>query len=519
MKIDLGCGYNKQPGYIGIDRYETPDTKIVCDFDVNIPLDDNSVDYVMASHSLEHAKDIMITMEEIYRVCKHKAIVCIAAPYYNTSLNVANPYHKQVFNEHTARFFTSDPYSIIPQEEYYFPHAVAWGLGASDNSNLKIDFRCIKMEYFYFPEYRKLVEEEKARLRNTSINIVDQIVIHLVVVKDEITQDELINISKTPLEEPHHVTIRRLREQHEDNTSDLIILSEKFKISQETNAEINGEIEKLNQIIKNQQESLQDEATIKNLIDKLENEIKNLRATVRENDLMTSMLKEGIDRIENIELHQIQENDIQENITNSASEYYDLVGTLSNNDQKSYELWVQHDLSKKSRWKKASDRLKLIRNSNSFDLSDQINELCRETINYSVIQAKESLDNYVLTLGDSILNEGIMYYEVSPSQDKWSGVECLFTNYRSEKINEFLAFEVLNMDHHIIRTVIMDSSAIKHNEPTTISFEDIQISGDNKFIVRFMGISPHIWGVQLYEWVEFDKVGKRKRTAFAGRLL
>ena len=35
------------------------------------------------------------------------AQVCIVAPYYNQGLNLANPYHVQVFNEHSPRFWTA----------------------------------------------------------------------------------------------------------------------------------------------------------------------------------------------------------------------------------------------------------------------------------------------------------------------------------------------------------------------------------------------------------------------------
>lgn len=511
MKIDLGCGYNKSPGYIGIDRFETPDTKIVCDFDVHIPLEDNSVDYVMASHSLEHAKDIMVTMEEIYRVCKHKAIVCIAAPYYSTSLNVANPYHKQVFNEHTARFFTNDPYSVIPQEEYYFPHAIAWGLGSSDNSNLNIDLRCVKLEYFYFPEYRKMDEKEKARLRNTSMNVVDQILIHLVVVKEEISREELLEISKMPLEEPMHVTFRRMKEQHEDSLYEKEQLENELNILQTTIEEIKKENKSLSQIVGELEGLARKEEKVENLVQTLEQQANNLKNLFSENSVLNDLFKKNIERLENIDTLKAEvaftDSHVEENEMDP------------NQDQKNYELWIQHELSGNSKWKKLSNRIKRITNHKFEDLSNLINDLCKETVNYSAIQSNKSLDNYVLTLSDPIKHEGIIYYEVSPKHDNWNGIECIFTNYRSESRKDYLAFEVLSMDHQIIRTVLLNSTLIKHNEPTTLRFDEIQHSGGNNYIVRFMGISPYIWGIQLYEWVEFNRVGKKVKTAFAGRLL
>jgi hypothetical protein len=56
VKIDLGCGGNKQPGWIGIDFQDLPGVDIVQDLSKypwdNIP--DGIADMAMASHVLEH---------------------------------------------------------------------------------------------------------------------------------------------------------------------------------------------------------------------------------------------------------------------------------------------------------------------------------------------------------------------------------------------------------------------------------------------------------------------------------
>jgi len=80
VRANLGCGKKKQPSFIGIDRFPLPGVDIVADMNKGLPLADNSVDYLAASHSLEHVDDLTLTMQEIYRVCKHKALVCIVAP-------------------------------------------------------------------------------------------------------------------------------------------------------------------------------------------------------------------------------------------------------------------------------------------------------------------------------------------------------------------------------------------------------------------------------------------------------
>lgn len=216
VRVDLGCGTNKEPGFIGIDCLPLPGVDIVADLNKKLPLKSDSVDYLAACHSLEHVQDLLFTMGEIYRICKHLALVCIVAPYSNTSANIANPFHKQAFNEHTPRFFTNSPHTLIPQEDWAFPHAIPWGLGNSDNSTCQIDFRCLRIEYFYFPQYRSLSRQKKRQLRQTFLNVVDQIMYYLLVVKQPISNEEIEQLAKTiPYPEPWIVTDRRNRDRQQ----------------------------------------------------------------------------------------------------------------------------------------------------------------------------------------------------------------------------------------------------------------------------------------------------------------
>jgi SAM-dependent methyltransferase len=212
LKLDLGCGQHKQQGYVGIDRMLISGVDVVCDINRGIPFADHSISEVMASHVLEHVEDLIASMEEIYRVCKHKAVVCILAPYAHTSLNMANPFHRFQFNEHTPRFFTACADSLIEANQYEFPFITQWGLGKTENPNMKMDFRCIRMELFYFPRYAALSMEEQTRLRQTQLNVADQIMYHLVAVKQSITREELMNLANLPLEVPSFVTYRRAYE-------------------------------------------------------------------------------------------------------------------------------------------------------------------------------------------------------------------------------------------------------------------------------------------------------------------
>lgn len=183
LRIDLGCGPSKQEGFIGVDRFPLENVDVVADIDERLPFDSDSVDILYASHSLEHVKDLMATMREIYRICKHGAQLCIVAPYNEQKLNLANPYHVCVFNEHTPRFWTDYPDAEIDPEEYAHPHAPNWGLSRSDHSNPGLDLRLVRMEFFYFPDYRNLSVQQQRALRRERLDVCDQIMYHLVVWK------------------------------------------------------------------------------------------------------------------------------------------------------------------------------------------------------------------------------------------------------------------------------------------------------------------------------------------------
>jgi hypothetical protein len=192
MKIDLGCGNSKiGADFVGVDRYQIPGVDVIADIDSKLPLEDNSVDFLFASHSLEHCANLTHTIKEIYRICRHGAQVCIISPYYATDLNVANPYHLQCFNEHTARFWTAAHFPPnIPVEEWEFPHAGSWSLGASDHSDPGMDLRCVRLEFFYFPEFRSMAPTRLRRMRRQAFNVCDQIMYHLVVIKRDCAQQE-----------------------------------------------------------------------------------------------------------------------------------------------------------------------------------------------------------------------------------------------------------------------------------------------------------------------------------------
>jgi len=94
--VDLGCGFRKKPGAIGLDIARLPQVDILADVTRTLPFRDNSVDEVVASHLIEHVDNVMDLMAEIWRICKPDALVYFRFPHASTPFVVwVDPTHRR----------------------------------------------------------------------------------------------------------------------------------------------------------------------------------------------------------------------------------------------------------------------------------------------------------------------------------------------------------------------------------------------------------------------------------------
>ena len=70
LKLDLGCGKNKQQGYIGVDSRDFPGVDQVVDLTKPWPWEDESVEETFCSHFIEHLEPMerVHFVNELYRV-------------------------------------------------------------------------------------------------------------------------------------------------------------------------------------------------------------------------------------------------------------------------------------------------------------------------------------------------------------------------------------------------------------------------------------------------------------------
>lgn len=157
IKLDLACGSNKQPGYVGMDVINYPGVDIVHDaLTFPWPLPDESVSNIIASHFLEHVpatgvdprlsglvdlllKKKLITkkeamdefgehrifsrfmrlFDEAWRVLKPGGQFAWVVPYYQSKGFAQDPTHTKEICEATAFYF--DPEHPSRLWGFYMP--------------------------------------------------------------------------------------------------------------------------------------------------------------------------------------------------------------------------------------------------------------------------------------------------------------------------------------------------------------------------------------------------------------
>lgn len=97
IKLDIGCGQNKQQGFIGIDNAKIDGVDIVHDlFTFPWPIADNSVEEAFSSHFFEHVPGLLRGkfMDEVYRVLVDGGKATFITPYYSSMRAVQDFTHQ-----------------------------------------------------------------------------------------------------------------------------------------------------------------------------------------------------------------------------------------------------------------------------------------------------------------------------------------------------------------------------------------------------------------------------------------
>ena len=111
MKLNIGCGNTRKPGYVGVDIISTGSVDVIADIEASyLPFLDNSITLVYSHHVLEHLNNLIGTMREIHRILIPSGLCEIIVPHWSTVYAWSDPTHCRVFSSYTFRYFCSDEF-------------------------------------------------------------------------------------------------------------------------------------------------------------------------------------------------------------------------------------------------------------------------------------------------------------------------------------------------------------------------------------------------------------------------
>jgi predicted SAM-dependent methyltransferase len=129
MRLNLGCGHNRKPGWVNVDEYGDPDVR----HDLETfpwPWPDESIEAIELVHVLEHlgqAVDVYLKIfQEMYRISKPLCDILIIVPHPRhdnflddpTHVRAVTPLGLQLFNQRMNDYWRRGNYSNSPLGQY-----------------------------------------------------------------------------------------------------------------------------------------------------------------------------------------------------------------------------------------------------------------------------------------------------------------------------------------------------------------------------------------------------------------
>jgi len=119
MKIlDLGCGPHKvevdNAEVIGLDFYDKTSADVICNLEEGkLPFEDNEFDGIYTIHTLEHIRNLIPLIDEMWRIVKPEGRIRILVPYFASSLAHSSIDH--------VRFFSYTSFNPYREEDKFHP--------------------------------------------------------------------------------------------------------------------------------------------------------------------------------------------------------------------------------------------------------------------------------------------------------------------------------------------------------------------------------------------------------------
>lgn len=112
-RLNVGCGRNILDGYLNLDAAALPGVDLVCDLEAvrshPIALPDGCVHFFLLSHVIEHIRDSLGLMQELWRLAVPGAIAQIRVPHGGSDDAWEDPTHVRAYFPGSFGYF-SQPY-------------------------------------------------------------------------------------------------------------------------------------------------------------------------------------------------------------------------------------------------------------------------------------------------------------------------------------------------------------------------------------------------------------------------
>ena len=162
IMLDVGCGFNKQPGFLGMDKRDVDGVDYVHDAEiVPWPLADESCAVVAMSHLIEHIKPWLQiqTLDECWRILEVGGILAMSTPYGFSYGYKQDPTHCSPWVEATVEYFCAG----TPLYEIYRPKPWQIDVGPDNKPKFFYNVRT-NMEFVL----KKITEKQAEGMRQNA---------------------------------------------------------------------------------------------------------------------------------------------------------------------------------------------------------------------------------------------------------------------------------------------------------------------------------------------------------------
>lgn len=172
MRLNLGCGRDIREGWINIDGVPAPGVDHVINFDGKpvLPFGDDSVTRSEGTHVIEHLRDPLPFMEELWRVTRPGGTAVFHCPYGSTDDADEDP-------THVRRMFHGS-WGYFGQPNYW-----------RADYGYRGDWQPAEVTLFIFPEFSGCTDAELQSMIRSQRNVVAEMAATLRCVKPRREQD------------------------------------------------------------------------------------------------------------------------------------------------------------------------------------------------------------------------------------------------------------------------------------------------------------------------------------------